>query len=321
MTTADFHTVITRDDSEPGAEDASLVIVCACGRSFVGFGGDRVAMCDWQHRHHIHEASEAHSSNNPSGNNHDTAAAPPVPAPTLWDSEIRADLIRHINETGALGVEQARSVLAEAGVEDVQFNRVIKSLLATKDYYRAHGWLIAKGEVEPASPPPAPTRRELHPNDDRLIEMVNAGAAYAEIAAELSIPAGTVHGRVQRLRSTGHLPSPGAAPSTPTQRPTGRYRDKPGRKPIPETSAIYRALRDGRNRQEIADEFDVPVMQVHKIAYRFGLSKTIRTNIDVELIRRLASEGLDYREIMARTGYSQSTVSRNLRKWREEKAA
>lgn len=318
---AGAHPIAVRDDSEPGAEDASLVIVCACGRSFVGFGGDRVVMADWQHRQHVHEASEAHSANNDSGRNHDTRTAPPVPVSTLWDSEIRSDLIRHIREVGALGLENARSVLAEAGVEDVQFNRVVKSLVASKDYYKRHGWLIPRGEKEPASPPPAPVRRELHPNDARTVEMHNAGATHAEIAAALSTVIDSVAYRVQRLRASGHITDPDTPPA-PKPRPTGRYKAKPGRKPNPENSRIYRALRDGRNRQEIADEFGVTVATVHKIAFENGLA-TRRKNADIDpaLIFRLADEGLGQTAIADKTGYSHATVTRYLRKWRAQRAA
>lgn len=289
MKFADRHKVVTRDDSDPGAEDATLVLACACSRSFVAFGHDRVALADWQHRQHVYEASLAHSANTDDGNNRNTPLTPPpVPLSTPSAAEIAADLRRHIREFGALPIEQARAVWAEALVSDVKFNRALE--LCTGNGYRARGgWLVLAGTPTPDHAPTTPDRPAMHPRDRRHRELHAAGATLADIAAELTLT-------LDSARYEGRFP--------------GRSdKAKRGSAPHPARDAIRAALRAGTPRADIAAEHGVSVTYVHRQAAALGIAGT-RPTVDHDRVRELIAKGHTSAEIHAITGVSQRTVYR-----------
>lgn len=303
MTFADRHKIVARDDTEPQADDASHVLVCACGRSFIAFGHDRMAFADWQHRQHLYEASQANSANNESGRNYITRpSAPPMPLDTPSAAHIASSLRRHIRDVGPLPIEQARAVWAEALVSDVKFNRALE--LCTGNGYRAGGgWLVLAGTPTPDHAPTTPDRPAMHPRDRRHRELHAAGATLADIAAELTITLAAAAYEGGRL-GLSHTPT-----NTPKTAPSRRYQAKRGRAPHPARSAVRAALRAGTPRADIAAEYGVRIAFVHQQAAALGLTKS-RASVDHDHLRALIAKGHTSAEIQAIAGVSQRTAAR-----------
>lgn len=127
-------------------------------------------------------------------------------------------------------------------------------------------------------------------NRQNILDLVADGYSYAEVVKMTGFGLGTV---CRTVRQYGHPPP-------------DRWTEATIREPL------ERLYRRGAKYHVMADRLGLSRSQLKRWLRRFGLTRS-RQGPDVAEMVRLRNEGLFYREIAARTGWSKDTVSNRLR--------
>lgn len=197
MGTRADHRIVERDDSEPTHPDATVVFVCACGHSVIGFGPDRAVVAEYLHQAHVYEAWERSFRTGGLGNK--VMERPEEPdlserqAPIYYE-EWRWFVEDLLSEQPAVTTGELTRLAQEFGLPPT--------------------WARGLGNR------PEPKRREPRPNttskerEAEVVALLQLGHGIKSVRRQLAIG----HETVVRIRDENGIPP------TPTGRPRGKTR-------------------------------------------------------------------------------------------------